>query len=350
MISPGIGGVVAVALSRVGENRLVHCVLAVSPGGSHSVFDQAASQAMHIERLFWFMFVVCVAVYILTVTAFTLGGSRSYSSDRIPLPVIKNPEADKVANWWVGVAVATTVVTVFAFLVMSVRTGSYVLDVGVQNTVTIKVTGHQWWWEVTYPNSQADQTIVSANEIHIPVGQRVAIVTNSADVIHSFWAPSITGKRDLIPGYSTAMSFTVNRVGHFRGQCAEFCGLQHAHMGFSIVSESPEDFVAWQRAQLPSAKEPSDAATAHGREVFLSHACVMCHTIRGTTAGSRIGPDLTHIASRGAIAAELLPNNAGSLAGWITDPQRMKPGTLMPPTALDGQDLGDLVAYMQSLQ
>ena len=121
-------------------------------------------------------------------------------------------------------------------------------------------------------------------------------------------------------------------------------------MGFSIISESPEEFTAWQEAQRTPAKEPVDAATEHGLDVFLSHACVMCHTIRGTTAGSRIGPDLTHIASRGAIAAELLPNNAGSLAGWITDPQRMKPGTLMPPTALKGEDLGDLVTYLQSLQ
>lgn len=317
---------------------------------AHSVLDGAALQARHIERLFSILFYICLAVYLLVILFFAIGGRRSYAPEESPLPIIRVPEADAVAKWWVASAVGLTTVLVFLILVLSIRTGTYVQNVSAQNSVTVKVTGHQWWWEVTYPNSQADQTIVTANEIHVPVGQRVAVLTSSADVIHSFWAPSITGKRDLIPGYSTAFSLTVDRAGTYRGQCAEFCGLQHAHMGFAIVAESPEEFEAWRQLQLTAAKEPEGTLERRGKAVFLSHACIMCHAIAGTTAGSHVGPDLTHVASRDEIAAGLLPNNTGSLAGWILDPQRMKPGTTMPPNNLSGEELQALVTYLGSLQ
>ena len=318
--------------------------------GGHSVLDGAAFQARHIERLFSILFCVCFVVYVLTILFFAIGGRRSYTTEEAPLPVIKAPEADAIAKWWVASAVALTTIIVFVILVLSIRTGVFVQDVSAQNSVTVKVTGHQWWWEITYPNSQPDQTIVTANQIHVPVGQRVAVLTNSSDVIHSFWAPSITGKRDLIPGYSTAFSFTVDRPGTYRGQCAEFCGLQHAHMGFSVVAESPEEFETWRQTQLTAAKEPENALEQRGKTVFLTHACIMCHTISGTTAGSHIGPDLTHIASRSESAAGLRPNNVGTLAGWILDPQRMKPGTTMPPNNLSGEDLEALVTYLESLR
>jgi cytochrome c oxidase subunit 2 len=323
---------------------------AVVVAGTHSISDGAAFQGRNIERLFSILFFLCLAVYLLTILFFALGGRRSYTPAENPLPIIRTPEADAVAKWWVASAVGITTVLVFVILVLSIRTGASVQDVSAQNSVTVKVVGHQWWWEVIYPNAQADQTVVTANEIHVPVGQRVAILTNSADVIHSFWAPSITGKRDLIPGYSTAFSFTVDRPGTYRGQCAEFCGLQHAHMGFAIVAQSPEDFESWRQLQLAAAKEPGDALTERGKSVFLTHSCVMCHAISGTTAASRVGPDLTHIASRSEIAAGLLPNNVGSLAGWILDPQRMKPGTTMPPNNLSAEDLEALVTYLENLR
>jgi cytochrome c oxidase subunit 2 len=212
------------------------------------------------------------------------------------------------------------------------------------------VKAHQWWWEAIYPNSQADQTVTTANEIHVPIGERIVIVTSSQDVIHSFWAPNITGKRDLIPGYSSAFSFQIDAPGIYHGQCAEFCGLQHAHMGFSIIAETPDQFLAWQHQQITSGKDPTDEDATRGRQVFLTHSCVMCHTISGTNAGSRAGPDLTHLASRHTIASGTLPNTTGALAGWILDPQRMKPGTQMPPNALSGDELQDLVSYLQSLQ
>jgi cytochrome c oxidase subunit II len=250
----------------------------------------------------------------------------------------------------VGTAVAVTVVTLFVVLVLSVVTGKKAAGLTSKNPVTIQVIGHQWWWEVVYPNPQADQTVTTANEIHVPVNTPVVILTNSSDVIHSFWAPSITGKRDLLPGYSSAFWFKIEQPGIYRGQCAEFCGLQHAHMGFSVIAQSVEDFQAWQQQQLKPAAEPNNDETSRGRAVFLTHACLMCHTIRGTDAGSHFGPDLTHIASRNMIAAETLPNTRGALAGWILDPQRIKPGAEMAPNSLSPDDLQALLAYLQTLQ
>ena len=159
-------------------------------------------------------------------------------------------KADHRAGWAVGSAIGITVVTLFVILVLSVITGKRVEGLTSKNPVTIQITGHQWWWEVTYPNSQADQTVTTANEIHVPVGIPIVVLTNSKDVIHSFWAPNITGKRDLLPGYSSAFWFQIDKAGTYHGQCAEFCGLQHAHMGFSIIAESVNDFQAWQRQQL----------------------------------------------------------------------------------------------------
>jgi cytochrome c oxidase subunit 2 len=219
-----------------------------------------------------------------------------------------------------------------------------------KNPITIQITGHQWWWEVIYPSPQADQTVTTANEIHVPVGKPVVILTNSYDVIHSFWPPNVNGKRDLLPGYSSAMWFQIDQAGVYHGQCAEFCGLQHAHMGFSIIAEPDNVFEAWKAQQLKPAPEPTQADAKHGREVFLTHACLMCHTIRGTDAGSRVGPDLTHLAGRAMIAAETLPNTRGALAGWIVDPQRIKPGNKMTPNPLAPDDLQDLITYLGTLQ
>ena len=203
---------------------------------------------------------------------------------------------------------------------------------------------------MVYPNTQADQTVTTANEIHVPVNAPVVVLTNSTDVIHSFWVPSITGKRDLLPGYSSAFWFKVEQPGVYRGQCAEFCGFQHAHMGFSVIAQPMDDFQAWQQQQLKPASDPTNDQTKRGREVFLTHACLMCHTIRGTDAGARMGPDLTHLASRNMIAAETLPNTPGALGGWILDPQRIKPGAEMSPNSLSPDDLQALLAYLQTLQ
>jgi cytochrome c oxidase subunit 2 len=317
--------------------------------GRHNVLRPATPQAGHIEWLYWFTFWILFAVFVLMIAAFTGAGASSSVVASHPLPVIeKDEEGDRKAGWAVSIAIGITVITLFVILVVSVITGKRVQG-ATKNPITIQITGHQWWWEVTYQNSQPDQTVTTANEIHVPVGTPIVILTSSKDVIHSFWAPNITGKRDLIPGYSTAFSFEIDRAGIYHGQCAEFCGLQHAHMGFSIVAEPADQFQGWLQQQLKSAEEPSSSEAIHGREVFLTHACLMCHTIRGTDAGSRVGPDLTHVASRNMIAAETLPNTPGALSGWIVDPQRIKPGTQMSPNPLAPDDLQAVVTYLQSL-
>jgi cytochrome c oxidase subunit 2 len=318
--------------------------------GRHHILHPGAFQGSHIEWLYWTIFWILLAVYVLTVSAFIRAGAKTYSPSDRPLPIMEDKAGDERAKWAVGSAIAITVIALFVVLVMSVVTGKRAEGLTSKNPVTIQVVGHQWWWEVTYPNSQADQTVTTANEIHVPIGKPVVILTNSADVIHSFWAPSITGKRDLLPGYSSAFWIQVDQPGVYRGQCAEFCGLQHAHMGFSIIAESVEKFQKWQQQQLKPAPDPATPEASKGREVFLTHACLMCHTIRGTDAGSRFGPDLTHIASRNMIAAETLPNTTGALAGWIVDPQRIKPGAQMSPNPLAPDDLQAVVAYLQSLQ
>jgi cytochrome c oxidase subunit 2 len=321
----------------------------LNPGG-HVMLHPATPQAGHIEWLYWVIFWITFAVYALMIVSFTRAGAKSRTKATEPLPVMEDKEGDRRAGWAIGSAMAITVLTLFVILVLSVVTSKRVEGLTSKNPVTIQVIGHQWWWEVTYPNTQADQTITTANEIHVPVGTPVVILTNSTDVIHSFWAPNITGKRDLLPGYSSAFWFQVDQPGIYRGQCAEFCGLQHAHMGFSIIAEPLDQFQAWQQQQLKPSPDPTTEQTVRGREVFLTHACLMCHTIRGTDAGSRIGPDLTHIASRRMIAAETLPNTAGALAGWIVDPQRIKPGARMSPNPLGPDDLQALITYLQSLQ
>ena len=210
----------------------------------------------------------------------------------------------------------------------------------------VQLIGHQWWWEVRYP----DEGVVTANEVHIPAGTPVLFELTSADVIHSFWAPQLQAKMDLLPGQTNTTWLTADQPGVYRVQCAEYCGLQHAHMGLLIVAESQQQYVAWIQGQHQPAPRPADPVLKQGEQVFLGSACVYCHTIRGTIATGQIGPDLTHIATRQAIGAGILPNNVGNLSGWIVNSQTIKPGNQMPPMYLNGDDLNAVVAYLQSLK
>jgi cytochrome c oxidase subunit 2 len=184
----------------------------------------------------------------------------------------------------------------------------------------------------------------------VPVGRRVAVELRSTDVIHSFWPPNLTGKRDLIPGNENSLWFEADSAGVYRAECAEYCGHQHAKMALLVVAESPDSFSRWLVQQRDTAHTPADSLTLRGQEVFLSSSCVMCHAIGGTPAGSRVGPDLTHLAGRATIAAGTLPNTRGNLAGWILDPQQIKPGAKMPPNQLSPQDLRALLAYLETLR
>jgi cytochrome c oxidase subunit 2 len=216
--------------------------------------------------------------------------------------------------------------------------------------MVINVTAYQWWWQATYEDHEPARIFHTANELHVPVGRPVLVRLRSNDVIHSFWVPNLHGKRDLIPGRELFITFRADKPGVYRGQCAEFCGHQHARMAFLVVAEEPESYERWAEAQRQSAREPRSETEKRGQEVFMSSPCMMCHTIQGTPAQGRVAPDLTHIASRRTLAAGTLPNTRGNLASWIVDPHASKPGVNMPAIALRPDDLHALLAYLGSLE
>lgn len=305
-----------------------------------SMVDPAGPQAARIANLGWLLLWVCGAVWVV-VAAFLVGGlyrKREHASAEPNLPRA------------VGGSTALTVVILLGLLVASVITGRALSTIPASNAMNVEITGHQWWWEVEYPDFPPYQRVRTANEIHIPVGRPVRIKVTSQDVIHSFWAPNLHGKIDLIPGHLNVTWLQADRPGDYRGQCAEFCGFQHAHMAFHVIAESPAEFNAWLDRQRQTAAMPQSPDERKGQEVFLSTACIVCHAIRGTDAHGAIAPDLTHVASRRMIAAGTLPNDRDHLSQWILDSQRIKPGNRMPPMKLQSEQLEPLLSYLQILK
>jgi len=320
---------------------------------AQSALDTAGPAAAHIERLWWLMFWVATGVFVVTMAflAAALIRRRSPMTRRTgDDPVALHPATESALTSTVSIAVAATVVILFVLLVASFLTDRRVSALGAPSALTIDLTGYQWWWQVEYEDPNPSLRVTTANEIHIPVGRPIAIKVTSQDVIHSLWIPNLQGKRDLIPGYTTAIWIQADRPGVYRGQCAEFCGFQHAHMALYVTAESEDDFQRWLTAQRAAAAAPMTDEERHGRDVFLGTTCTQCHTIRGTIAGARLGPDLTHVASRGSLAAGTLPNTRGHLAGWISDSQSIKPGNRMPPNAMSGEDLQALLSYLERLK
>lgn len=322
-------------------------------GGAQSVLNPAGPQAGRISRLWWFMFYVCAVVFVLVSISILVAAfrSRRRSHDEFDAThIIPEPRSEQRMTRVVTGAIAVTTIILSVFLVASFRTGRATYTLQDPAALTVKVTGHQWWWEVRYEDQTPSNIFKTANEIHIPVGRSVELKLTSTDVIHSFWAPNLDGKKDLLPGHENIIWLKADHEGEFYGQCAEFCGHQHAHMRFVVVAESPDKFNAWLEAQRKPAFQPADAAQGRGQQVFLSSPCVMCHTIRGTDAGGSVAPDLTHLASRKTIAAGTLPLTRGHLAGWITNSQEIKPGNRMPPVPLPPEDLQALLSYLESLK
>ena len=232
---------------------------------------------------------------------------------------------------------------------------SFVADRSMANAaahekLSITVTANQWWWDVQYNASDPSKIVRTANELHLPVGVPAHITLHSNDVIHSFWVPSLAGKQDLIPGRETDVTIIPRTVGIYRGQCAEFCGAQHAHMALVVNVDSYADFIKWWAHQLRPAPPPSTPIALAGYKYVTARQCALCHTIAGTPAGGTIGPDLTHLASRRSIAAGTLPMDRGNLYGWVADPQSIKPGTKMPTVDLEPSDLHAVIAYLETLK
>jgi len=321
-----------------------------------NVLAPAGVQAARIGRLWWVLLAVTAAVYLLTMIALLVAIARARRAGATGIDAPTTPNLQPAAATerrlarWVAVASGLSVAILLGILVASTATGRALASLDSPRPVRIQLVGHQWWWEVRYLDPSPQMELTTANEIHLPVGRPVALQTDSRDVIHSVWVPSLTGKRDLIPGRPSVAWLEADRPGVFRGQCAEFCGYQHAHMALQVVAEAPERFAAWEDTERRPAAPPSSPLAARGKEVFGAVACPLCHAVQGTEARGQLGPDLTHLAARRTIAAGTLPNTAAALARWIADPQRVKPGTSMPPTPLAPADLQALAAYLGSLR
>jgi cytochrome c oxidase subunit 2 len=317
-------------------------------GGRQSVLDPAGPQALHIFNLGNFLYVTAGVVFVLVMAALALAlahGRRRDAPDT-------SEAGEGRARRTVIAAVGGTVAILLVSLVASYLTGrAYAITPESGRPLQVSVIGHQWWWEVQYTDSVSSRSLSTANEIHIPVGRTVILKMTSHDVIHSFWVPNLAGKKDLIPGYSTTTLLRADHPGVYRGACAEFCGYQHAMMGMLVIAEPAADFARWYDAQLADAMPPTDTVASTGKNVFMGgHGCVLCHTVRGTDAGGRVGPDLTHLASRRTLAAATIPNTRGWLGGWVMDPQGIKPGVHMPPNDMRPDELQALLTYLQGLR
>ncbi len=332
---------------------------------SHDALAPAGAQAARIAALLVAYVWVAGAVLVLVLAALAWAVLRRRTPSRaveVELPpsarrgapprrAVDPPDARgerRLAAWGWG-ATGVTIAVLFGLLVASILTGRAVARFGAADALRVRVTGHQWWWELEYEPG-TPRRVKTANELHVPVGHPVQLLLESADVIHSLWVPSLHGKTDLIPGKHNRITIEADRPGEYRGQCAEFCGPGHARMAIAVVADDPAAFQAWLAGQRAAAVEPAAAEPRRGRDVFLAASCAACHTIRGTGATGARGPDLTHLASRESLAAGTLPRTRGHLGGWIENPPALKPGTSMPPSRLSPADLQALLSYLEALR
>ena len=305
----------------------------------HPHSDFARATDVLFTGIFWWAAAVFVVVEALLLVALV----RFRHREGRPAPKPTHGHTLMEIAW----TLAPAAILVFV-AVPTVRTIFATAGEAPADALKVDVIGHQWWWEFRYQ----ELGLVTANELHVPLGRAVQLSITSADVIHSFWIPPLGGKRDAIPGHVTRIAFRPDQVGEYAGQCAEFCGASHANMRLRVVVESDSGFGRWATVQLegPAAPAPGTAAE-RGKAVFARSACIGCHTIRGVSPGV-IGPNLTHVGSRTTIASGLFPNDSAHLARWIADAPSLKPGSLMtrmqPP--LTDADIAALVAYLQSLQ
>ncbi len=309
-----------------------------------SPLDPHSPDAQHIATLWWWMLVVAAIVFGGAVAMLVIGWLRR---DRPGLPFLGESER---ANTTLVVAfgMAIPIVILVALFIVSDLVLMRETDAprASETTMTVTVVGHQWWWEVRYGNSRA----ATANEIHIPARTHIRLLARSADVIHSFWVPELNRKIDMIPGQSNSIELYAEEPGVYRGQCAEFCGLQHAHMAFRVYAEPPARFREWLARQEEPGAEPAGAEARRGQRLFMDNACASCHTIAGTEARGTVGPDLTHLASRNMLAAESIENTPQELFRWIQNPQSIKPGDKMPGLGLGPARFHAIVAYLTELK
>ena len=301
-------------------------------------------QAHDIEVLWWWMLGIASVVFLGACAMLLVGWRRRFDKG---LPVVG--EDERVNQRLVvtfGIAIPIVIlITLFLVSNVGVIRATAAPKAG-STKLTVQVIGHQWWWEIRYPGHAA----VTANELHIPARTRVKVIATTADVIHSFWVPELNRKIDQIPGRANTVLLYADHPGVYRGQCAEFCSLQHAHMSMYVVAQEPAAFGAWLRAQDAPARTPPAGDAARGKALFLSATCSSCHAIGGTSARADVGPDLTHVGSRMSLAALTIDNTPAGMLRWISDPQHVKPGAKMPALELSGADFRAIAAYLRSLR
>jgi cytochrome c oxidase subunit 2 len=305
-------------------------------------------EARDIASLFWWMmggaWIGLGLIVALLVLSWARRNRRGFGRDA---------EGDKPGErpaWFVvvGAGIAMPIVVLTTLFIVSdlfvIRTTQAPAQSATR--LTVKVIGHQWWWEVRYPQSGA----VTANEIHIPARTPVRLEVRTDDVIHSFWVPELNRKIDTDPGKTNVIELDADRPGRYRGQCAEFCGLQHAHMSMYVFVDSAGSFRRWLDREAKPAAAPAGSLARQGARVFANGSCSTCHAIRGTSAGANVGPDLTHVAGRTTLGAVTIPNGKRELTNWISHSQRFKPGNQMPNIDLRPDDLRAVVTYLQGLK
>jgi len=315
--------------------------------GPQSVFAPAGDEAGRLLSLMTLMLWVCGVTYLLVLAflAAALWRNRRLLEGVSPdaAPVDRGLKAGLV-GWTVLITLAVSFLAVASFFAdrgLAARRSADALH--------IRVTGQQWWWRIEY-RAPSGGWIETANELHLPRNRPAQVQLGAADVIHSFWIPNLSGKVDMIPGRTNQLYLTPRQAGWFRGQCAEFCGLQHAQMALDVKVEEPAAFEAWLARQAQSAGPAQDDTGRRGQQLFATGVCGQCHSVRGSQATGRAAPDLTHVADRRFLAAGALPHTTGALMGWIAQPQAAKPGAQMPPSGLSPADTLAVVSYLGGLK
>jgi cytochrome c oxidase subunit 2 len=314
-----------------------------------STFNSHGPAAEQIADLSWLMTILFLVVTIVMWVLIAWAAKRRRGTFDKHAPVDVGGGQKWIAVG--GLAVPLIILTVIFVLGLNLLAQFPIHGPHHSMKPQILIIGHQWWWEVHYLNDSADQEVTTANEIHIPINRPINIQLESHDVMHSFWIPALHGKVDLIPGHTNFVRIEASQPGNFAGQCAEYCGAEHARMRLLVVAQPAEEYAAWLDQQRKPASEPVSADAIAGEQTFLAGPCIMCHQIRGTAAGGRVAPDLTHFASRQYIAANFYPNNNAYLEAWITHAQALKPEAEMPDlTQFSGEELRDMVAYLRQLK
>lgn len=332
-------------------------ILAIAPllvgGCNHfqTALGGDGADGANFVSLFTIFMIVCLVMYVLIVgamiAAFWHGrrGAEPLTVETGKLHEEPRAASNMLIGWGALILVGLLGLTVASFFTDRSNAAA-----GSKPELLIRVTANQWWWDVQYQSGDASKDFRTANELHLPVGVPVEVTLQSNDVIHSFWVPNLAGKQDLIPGRVTDIQLVPRKVGLYRGQCAEFCGVQHANMALDVTVESRPDFMRWVAAQQRVAFAPTNPVELAGYRYFTSRECGACHAIGGSTANGTVGPDLTHLASRRSIAAGTMPMSEANLRAWIANPQAVKPGNNMPKVPLSSNEVDALTTFLARLK